>query len=556
MFTRNYAVLFCFLAVATIACQQKSKPLKQGQVRDTTHYTREEYIDLAIDSNYVNRFLEADTAYQSYEENIRNFYQKRNYHYAWINKDGLTEQAANFINLLKSGAPGMQDSSLINVPLQQLYDTLVVEGKGLKPGDTIIPRIEMMLTSQFFNYANKVWGGMTTDSAKDLEWFIPRKKLDLSSLLDSMVNKKGNAFEEDAPVNRQYNLLKGELKKLADLADKGAWDSIKITQKVLKKGDSATAIAAVKMRLEALGDLKVADSSRVFTAVLDTAIRNFQQRMGLKEDGTIQKPLLDAMNTPLQSRIKQILVNMERLRWVPVEPGSDYILVNIPQFQMHVYENGKLSWNCNVVVGKPGASTVIFNNDIRYVVFSPYWNVPPGILGSEVLPGLKRSGAAYLNRLNMEIVGASGKVIPPSSINFSKYSGKNFPYIVRQKPGKSNSLGKVKFLFPNEYNIYLHDTPSRYLFGETKRSFSHGCIRVAEPKKLAMWLLRGDSSWTEKKIDEALNGTKEKYVTLKNKVPVFIGYFTAFVNYKGQLNFRDDVYGHDAKLAKLLFGEK
>jgi murein L,D-transpeptidase YcbB/YkuD len=557
MFTRNYVALFCIVAMAAMACQQKGNNASKRHGRDSTHYSKQEYIEQSIDSNYVTRFLEADPTYKPYEEDIRNFYQKRDYHYAWINKEGLTEQAANFINLLKNGAPyGMKDSSLINIPLQQLYDTLVVEGKGLTPGDTAIPRIEMMLTSQFFNYANKVWGGLTNDSAKDLEWFIPRKKLDLTSLLDSMMNKKGNAFEADAPVNKQYTLLQGELKKLATLASSGKWDSIRITQKSYKKGDSAKAIAEIKLRLEALGDLKVTDSTSVFTAALDSAIRNFQHRMGLKEDGTIGKSMVDALNVPLESRIKQILVNMERLRWVPIEPGSDYILVNIPEFQMHVYDSGRLDWSCNVVVGKPGASTVIFTKDIKYIVFSPYWNVPPGILTKEVLPGIRRGGAGYLNRLNMEIVGANGKVVSPAVAN--QYSGRSFPYSVRQKPGKSNSLGKVKFLFPNEYNIYLHDTPSRYLFGETKRSFSHGCIRIAEPKKLAMWLLRRDSSWTEQKIDDAMNAGKEKYVTLKQKdqVPVFIGYFTAFVDSNGQMNFRDDVYGHDAKLAKLLFGEK
>jgi murein L,D-transpeptidase YcbB/YkuD len=228
--------------------------------------------------------------------------------------------------------------------------------------------------------------------------------------------------------------------------------------------------------------------------------------------------------------------------------------VNIPQFKMHVYDKGKLAWSCNVVVGKPGANTVIFTKELRYIVFSPYWNVPPGILAKEVLPGLKRGAGSYLARQNMEIVSASGKVISPQSINFSKYSGSNFPYLVRQKPGGKNSLGKVKFLFPNEYNIYLHDTPARYLFGENKRSFSHGCIRVSEPKHLAQWLLRGDSTWTGKKIDDLMNAGKEKYVTLKEKVPVFIVYFTAFVDSKGRLNFCDDVYGHDAKLAETLFG--
>lgn len=556
MTIRFYTSLALLTLVIFAACQQQGGSPKKSKARDTTHYTKEAYIEQALDSNYVNSFLQSHKTYDAYDEYILNFYRKRDFHYAWINKDGLTEQAGNFINMMKNDAAyGIRDSSLMTHDLQQLTDTMLVSDVGLKPGDTAIPRIEMLLTAQFFAYGNKVWGGLTADSAKDLEWFIPRKKIDMESLLDSIVNKKGNTFEEDEPVNRQYKMLRQQLKKLAHIEATIKWDSIQTTKKSFKKGDSSEVIALVKTRLEAFGDLPGTDTGRHFTPALDTALRIFQERMGIKQDGTINKNVLDALNTPLQERIRKILLNMERLRWVPMEPSTDYILVNIPQFKMHVYDKGKLAWSCNVVVGKPGANTVIFTKELRYIVFSPYWNVPPGILAKEVLPGLKRGAGSYLARQNMEIVGASGKVISPKSINFSKYSGSNFPYLVRQKPGGKNSLGKVKFLFPNEYNIYLHDTPARYLFGENKRSFSHGCIRVAEPKHLAQWLLRGDSTWTEKKIDDLMNAGKEKYVTLKEKVPVFIVYFTAFVDSKGRLNFCDDVYGHDAKLAETLFGK-
>lgn len=555
MTIRFYTSLSLLALIIFAACQQQSGSRKKMKARDTTHYTKQEYIEQTLDSNLLNKFLAANNYYDAYDEYIRNFYQKRDFHYAWVNKEGLTEQAANFINMMKNDASyGIRDSSLMNPELQKLTDTLLVSDAGLKIADTSRPRLEMLLTAQFFAYGNKVWGGLTADSAKDLEWYIPRKKIDMESLLDSMVNKKSNAFEEDEPVNRQYKLLRNELKKLANLEASTKWDSLRTTQKSFKKGDSAAVIAAIKNRLEAFGDLAGKDSSTHFTPALDSAVRTYQARMGLKVDGVIRQNMLDALNTPLEQRIRQLLVNMERSRWVPVEPTTDYILVNIPAFTMYVYDKGKLDWSCNVVVGKPGANTVIFTKDLRYVVFSPYWNVPPGILSKEVLPGLKRSGGGYLARQNMEIVGASGKVISPGSINFSKYSGGNFPYVVRQRPGGRNSLGKVKFLFPNEYNIYLHDTPARYLFGENKRSFSHGCIRIAEPKRLAQWLLRGDSAWTEKKIDELMNAGKEKYATVKDKVPVFIVYFTAFVDSQGKLNFRDDVYGHDARLAATLFG--
>jgi murein L,D-transpeptidase YcbB/YkuD len=188
-----------------------------------------------------------------------------------------------------------------------------------------------------------------------------------------------------------------------------------------------------------------------------------------------------------------------------------------------------------VVVGKEGHNTVIFTGNLKYIVFSPYWNVPTSIVRNEVLPGMKRN-KNYIASHNMEITGYSG----------------NLP-IVRQKPGPKNSLGRVKFLFPNSYNIYLHDTPSKSLFSENSRAFSHGCIRLGEPAKLAQFLLRKDSSWTDEKIQKAINSGKEQYVTLKNPVPVYIGYFTAFVDRKGRLNFRDDIYGHDERMGKMMF---
>lgn len=524
---------------------------KKGLVRDTSHYTQQEYIDLTLDSNTVNQFLQTDTAYAEY---IRDFYRQRDFHYAWIGNDGqLTEQAGNFINMMKADADyGLHDSTVISKPLREMYDTLLMEGEKLRPGDKAVPKAELLLTAQFFAYGNKVWSGLTSDSAKSLEWFIPRKKLSMESLLDSMVNKPASAFEE--PVNKQYKMLRDQLKKL-DALEKMPWDSLKGSRKIYKAGEQDVLIAGVKNRLHLLGDLAVADTSQVFTPVLDSAIRNFQDRMGLKTDGTIQQSLLNALNVTPRQRIRQILINMERIRWVPAEAPAKYLLVNIPAFKLYVYDNNKLDWSCNVVVGKPGANTVIFSNEVKYVVFAPYWNVPPGILVHEVLPAMRKN-PGYLARQNMEVVTGSGGPVNAGSLNWSKYSGGNFPYIIRQKPGGHNALGKVKFLFPNEYNIYLHDTPSKGLFGENKRTFSHGCIRVSEPQHLAEWLLRTDSSWTQKKIVEAMNGSKEKFISLKERVPVYIGYFTAFVDSDGRLNFRDDVYGHDAKLAATLFGNK
>jgi murein L,D-transpeptidase YcbB/YkuD len=289
-------------------------------------------------------------------------------------------------------------------------------------------------------------------------------------------------------------------------------------------------IVQIKKRLLLTGDLTTRDTSAFFTDSLGTAIKRYQHRYGLTEDGIAGASLFIEMNRPINDRIRQILINMERIRWVPAQPSTDYLLVNIPEFRLHVYDKGNYGWNMKVVVGAVAHNTVIFNGNLKYVVFSPYWNVPQSIIKKEVVPGMKRN-KNYLANHNMEWNGGA----------------------VRQKPGPGNSLGLVKFLFPNSYNIYLHDTPSKSLFGESTRAFSHGCIRLAEPKRLAEFLLRNEPAWNEASITRAMNSGKEKYVTLKQTIPVFIGYFTAWVDRDGKLNFRDDIYGHDKEMAEHLF---
>ena len=294
-------------------------------------------------------------------------------------------------------------------------------------------------------------------------------------------------------------------------------------------GDSATTIAQVRQHLYITGDIASDNKSNVYDSLLVQSVKAYQKRFGYNETGIITATLISEMNVPVEKRIEQIIVNMERCRWVPQELKTDHLLVNIPDFRLHVFEKDSLVFSMNVVVGKNQHKTVIFNGEMKYIVFSPYWNVPSSILKNEILPAIRRN-KNYLASHNMEWNGGS----------------------VRQKPGPNNSLGLVKFLFPNSHSIYLHDTPAKSLFNEDKRAFSHGCIRLAEPKKLATYLLRNDSSWTEEKITEAMNKGKEQTVTLSKPIPVFIAYFTSWVDRTGKLNFRNDIYNRDSRLAKMI----
>jgi murein L,D-transpeptidase YcbB/YkuD len=238
------------------------------------------------------------------------------------------------------------------------------------------------------------------------------------------------------------------------------------------------------------------------------------------------------MNVPIGERIKMIVVNMERCRWISPEvvKARELIFVNIPSYMLFFNRNGQRILESPVVVGKTMNKTVIFSGNMSSVVFSPYWNVPPSILAKEVKPGIKKD-PNYLAKHNMEWYN-NGQV--------------------RQKPGKSNSLGKVKFIFPNSNNIYLHDTPSKSLFAKESRAFSHGCVRVGKPRDLAIKILENDPDWTVEKIDAAMNAGTEKWVSLKTKIPVYIGYFTAWVDEKGDINFYDDVYKRDDRLYDIL----
>lgn len=246
-----------------------------------------------------------------------------------------------------------------------------------------------------------------------------------------------------------------------------------------------------------------------------------------------------------------MLVNLERLRWIPIEIENDYLLINIPEYKLHIFQNKKQLWETNVVVGKTAKQTTIFKGNISRIILNPYWNVPNSIINAEILPKLKQN-ASYLSKNNMEVVDNDGHSINTSTINWNLYK-KNVPFIIRQKPGNENALGEIKFLFPNSFNIYLHDTPSKELFSKNKRDFSHGCIRVENPKKLAYYLLRDDKSWNQNTIDKVLKTNTETGISVNPNMPVYITYFTAWVDIQGNLNFRNDIYNMDDQLAKEIF---
>jgi murein L,D-transpeptidase YcbB/YkuD len=519
------------IIVVFYSCTQSPKPVSRPITqRDKSITPANSFTQLFFDSTAMEEFITTSSLQDSLADRIRSFYNSRNYEYAWFFKDRIADYGPAFLQMQSDYIGYTGDSSLYDPKLQQLADSIHTMQHEFNVSDSIVLTTELMLTAQFFRYAGRAYQGSNQLNAQELEWFIPRKKINPVALLDSVIKDKGKNVARYEPVNRQYNLLKNFLMQYYVTSKNGMREKINFEKKIYKLGDSSAAIVLMKKRLLQERDLIKNDTTPVFDTVMQNALKNFQHRYGLKEDGTAGVSVMNEMNRPVDDYIRKILVNMERIRWVPAQPTTDYLLVNIPEFRLHVYEKGNYQWSMNVVVGSVIHNTVIFTGALKYIVFSPYWNVPQSILKNEILPGIRRN-KNYLAAHNMEWNGNS----------------------VRQKPGPTNSLGLVKFLFPNNYNIYLHDTPSKSLFKESQRAFSHGCIRLGEPRKLAEFLLRYNDNWDSAKITKALNAGREQYVTLRERIPVFIGYFTAWVDREGKLNFRDDIYGHDKKMADHLF---
>ena len=480
---------------------------------------------LRFDSAAMQNFFHVYPQWKPYQKEMIRFYQKRQFAYAWYDRQGLIEQAWHLYNTLQNiGEEGVSDSLLYAAELRKKMET-VTEGVNPIPDSTL----EWMLTAQYFYYAKKSWTGLGVKGMQAIQWDLPRKKLAYEDYLNSLLNTSSADYFEQPPIYPQYQLLKEQLKKYRTIAAKGGWGSIPRLKASLRKGDTNDVLIAVRKRLNVTDDLKGDTLQPFFDESLEDAVKKFQYRHGLTEDGVIGRKVVEAMNVSVRQRIEQIIVNMERCRWVPVHLKDEYFVVNIPAFHFYAFKDDSVLWSMKVVVGKSIHQTAIFNGTMKYVVFAPYWNVPPGILRNEVLPALRRN-PAYLRNHHMEWHGNT----------------------VRQQPGSWNALGKVKFLFPNSHNIYLHDTPAKDLFKQDQRSFSHGCIRVEQPRKLAQQVLRYQTGWNEERIDSAMNGTKEMYVTLQKTFPVFIAYFTAWADRAGGMHFRNDIYGKDARLLEML----
>lgn len=416
--------------------------------------------------------------------------------------------------------------------------------------------VELFFSAAFLEYASDIKVGRFLPRKVDPNFFIEARTIDPTAALKSLAGAASldRFFSAWQPSSPRYAALRSALANYLALLDKGGWGTVPLGE-ALKPGMKDSRVPAIRARLRLTDSIGPSPTETdIYDDALVDAVKQFQARQGLESDGVIGASTIVALNVPLQERIESIVMAMERLRWMPEDLGQQYVIVNIAGFDLRRINSGNVEEHMAVVVGKPYHRTPVFSDRIRYVEFNPYWTVPPGIAANEELPKLRKNPAS-LSAQGFELVRGN-QVVDPTSIDWSRYGGGNFPFQIRQRPGANNALGHVKLMFPNVHNVYLHDSPARSLFSRNVRAFSHGCIRLARPLDLADQVLRagGVAGWNRNRIDQVVASNKNTVVSLQNPLPVHITYMTAWVD-GGFVNFRPDIYGHDAKLLAALDGK-
>jgi len=487
------------------------------------------------------------------------FYQRRIYWLAWSNDNGPLPQVDALIRAIgRADREGLRPG---DYHLAKIKATLRETRQNQQRKKPLHPRrlvdLDLLLTDAFLIYGSHLLAGRVNPETIDTEWHANRREADLAEVLQTALDSK--TIEETLtnllPPQKGYIRLREALVRYDEIAAKGGWPMVPEGSK-MQKGDRGERVAALRRRLIATDDLRQEQDIEgdIFDDALEQAVRRFQQRHGVDIDGVVGFVTMAELNVPVEERVDQIELNMERWRWLPQDIGQSYLLINIANFELEVIENSKPVMTMRVMVGTPYRRTPIFSAKITYLVLNPYWHIPPKIAIQDKLP-LIRKDLNYLVQQNIKVFqgwGTEAKEVDPKTIDWSEVNTKNFNYRLRQEPGPMNALGRVKFMFPNKYNVYLHDTPSRELFAKTMRYFSSGCIRIEKPIDLAGYLLKGDSRWTRENLLDAINMGVEQTVRLPEQVAVHLLYWTAWADEEGYIQFRNDIYGRDKLLKKAL----
>ena len=492
--------------------------------------------------------------FSDFRVQVQSFYDPSSYSLAWVRDNQPTPQARVMIEVLQQAdSKGLTaedyDSSRWNARMNQLSDPAAAA------------RFDLALTVSAMRYISALHLGRVNPSHLKFGLTAKSARFDLPQFLrDAIANGqdvKASLVDVEPPFPGYKRALLA-LQHYQQLSGQENGEALPEPAKPVDPGSPYAGVPRLTRLLRLLGDLPAdaeVPAGDTYQAPLVDAVKRFQERHGLTPDGRLGAQTVKQLNAPLSSRVEKLRLTLERWRWLPHEFPQPPVVVNIPEFRLRGYDsNGGIVFTSNVIVGKAFRhQTPVFDKDMRFIVFRPYWNVPPSIRRSEIVPAIQRD-RGYIAKKNYEVVTSGGQVVTSGEISDDVLAQLRAGKLsVRQKPGPNNALGLVKLMFPNEYNVYLHSTPSQQLFSQTRRDFSHGCIRVEKAAELAAWALQGKPEWTLEKVKSTMQGDKDNVqVNLSKPIPVLILYGTAVAEEDGSTHFFDDLYGHDAELEKIL----
>jgi murein L,D-transpeptidase YcbB/YkuD len=473
---------------------------------------------------------------------IHHFYTHRSFKPAWAEP----QAAGQLRRALEDSRLDGLDPGDYHLPLLvQLADQIASGNASL----TVRANYDLLQTDALLRLGYHLSFGKVDPTTFDAQWNYVRtlENVDVEQEIEAALasNNVYQRVEALRPTHRLYVTLKRELATYRSVEAQGGWSSIPAGASI-KPGAEDPRVPFLRANLIARGDLAATGQSEstVYDTPVQEAVRRFQARMGLKDDAVVGARTIEDLNVSVTERIRQIRVNLDRGRVVLHDLPREFVVVNSAGYELYLVRGADIVWQTRVQVGRTYRRTPIFRSEITYLVWNPTWTVPPGITRNDILPDAKRDPRS-ITRRGLDVLDASGKKLDPTTIDWSRYSS-GIPYTLRQEPGPKNALGRVKFMFPNPYAVYLHDTPSRSLFESADRDFSSGCVRVEKPIELALSLLKDQDKWNEASVAKTIESNRTLTVTLPEKMPVLLTYWTAWVDQQDRVNFRRDVYGQDA----------
>lgn len=480
---------------------------------------------------------------------LAEFYERRSFEPTWTNPS----QVGELLELLQSSrADGLDPSDYHVEQIETAYRAI---RDHVTPSPRQLAAIELMLSDSLLRLVYHQLYGRVDPTSLDSRWNFNRRPAGpdpLQRMQDAIDSPSLIEFAQDLYARGPlYVLLRDALETLRRIEAEGGWEAVP-DGPTLKPGMSDARVPQIARRLAISNDIAETPSSggNDYSDEVAEGVRTFQRRHGLDADGVLGPATLAELNVPVEKKIDQLRVNLERARWVSGGLERDFVVVNIAGFRAYLVNDGKFVWETRVQVGKPYHQTPVFRDEMAYIVINPTWTVPYSIATKEMLPRIQRD-PDYFKTRTFDVRTRDGQNVDPETIDWSQLSRGNFPYTLVQRPGPTNALGRVKFIFPNQYSVYLHDTPSKSLFGRSERAFSHGCIRTENPFDLAELLL-ASAGWDRERIDAQVDSLEMKTVHLAEPLPVLLLYLTTDIGPNGEYMFYKDIYERDQKILTAL----